>query len=176
MLKYLHLFVSGWGINNNQRIKICVYSMQLCIIHKEKTQHALGLEKKLFSHYLSISLIITFLYTNEKHLMGVWAQLDSDTSVNAKKIVFKDIMWHNAAPGTHAVRQCQPPPTKVELYFSLQSTLAWMGRCVACPVRLWLIPRCGQSTEESGHVETVPSSLIQTGVSASVLFTGDKSG
>lgn len=89
-------------------------------------------------------------------------QLDPDTSVTAKKIVFKDIMWHNAAPGTHSVRQCQTPPSKVELYFSLQSTLVWMGRCVACPVRLWLIPRSGQSTEESSHIKTVPSSLSES--------------
>lgn len=36
--------------------------------------------------------------------MGMCIQLDSDTSVTAKKIVFKDIMWHNGASGTHAMR------------------------------------------------------------------------
>lgn len=133
-------------------------------------------KEKFFSNYLSISLIITFHFTNLKPLKGACIQLDSDTLVTARKIVFKDIMWHNAASGTHAGRQCQTTPSKVELYFSLQSTLAWMDRCVACPVRLWLIPRSGQSTEESSHIKTVPSSLIHTGVSVSILFTGEKSG
>lgn len=173
----MQAFVFALAIVNDQIIKLCVSCMQLYIIHKGKKQCALGLlQKKLFSHYLSISLIITFLFTNLKPLMRACVQLDSDTSATARKIVFKDIMWHNAASGTHTVRQCQTPPSKVELYFSLQSTLAWTGKCVACPVRLQLISRSGQSTEYSSHVKTVPSSLIQTGVSASVLSTGENSG
>lgn len=94
---------------------------------------------------------------NLKLLMRVRIRLNSVTSLTAKKTLFKNIIWHNAASGTHTGQPCQTSPCKVEQYFSLQSTLRRTGRCVPCPARLLLIPRSGQSMEESSHRVTLPS-------------------